>query len=197
MQNKYVLVSAMNTPVSGMLRCAHALGAAAQLALVILVSLALANSTTDEIIARSTVITIWDKPSFPSRVRVHDLFGQPRRLKPDKTIDALVGSLEALDAPCSTTACCAEYHTVSSMPTDVLISDCYDETDKRWSDPLRAHLNPPGYNVLVLVLLAPVVSFIHHASAVLFRRETSVVAKYVHQSHSLQFRRLTRVLQVQ
>lgn len=179
MQNKYILVSDTHSSAPTILRWAHGLGAAAQLSLVIVVSIAIANSSTDEIIARSTVITIYNKNDFHARVRDHDLFGQARRLKPDKTFEALVGSLEFSGAPHLTVACGEGYDNISSIPQDILIEECYDETDARWSDPLGAHLNPPGYNVLVLVLLAPVVSFIHHAYALWFRQETSVIAKYV------------------
>lgn len=162
------------------LKWAHIIGALAQLTLWIWISIAIDNSNIDEIIARSTVLTVYQKQNFPKRIRELDIFGHDRSLQPGKSYAALEGSLLALNAPCQTVACCAEYGTINAMPEDVLIKDCYDETDKRWSDPYGAHVHPPGYNVLILVLIAPLISFIHHAWVLLSGNEENIVLKYVH-----------------
>ncbi|HAW77330.1 MAG TPA: hypothetical protein DCW74_16550, partial [Alteromonas australica] len=153
-------------PSIGWLKIAHGLGFLCQLGLVIAISVAL-DDATDKLLAQSTVLSVLDKPRFPERIGTTSIFGEGRRLKAGKSFEALVGNLVARGANCEHTSCCRgnDYDTIEEIPEEVLISDCWIETDHRWANPYRAHVSEPGYRILWLVLMAPLISSLHHLFA--------------------------------
>lgn len=174
---------------SAWIQYGHWAGAMVHLTLLIVVSIASSNSSDVEIIARSLILQVQVAPEFPTLFTTTDVFGLGYRLKPGKTFASLVHSIVSRNGSCEYTHCCGGlgYNRVEDIPESVLLERCAVETDHRWLDSHREHVNAPGYNILWLVLVGPAVSFLHHATALVSGKYVNIGLKYSDYAVSASF----------
>ena len=174
---------------SSWIRLGHWAGAIVHLTLLIIVAIAASNSSDVEIIARSVILKVQVATEFPSLFTTRDVFGLGYRLKPGKTIASMVNSIVSRDGSCEYTHCCGGlgYDRVEDIPESVLLEKCAAETDHRWFDSHREHVNAPGYNILWLVLVGPAVSFLHHVTALVRGNYMNIGLKYSDYAVSASF----------